>query len=148
MRIITGDFSDRRVDDFLDTHLCTARAETAPGSAHALAITAFQSPDITFWTIWDDQMLVGFGALERFSNHHGELKSMHTTQAMRRMGVGSVMLRHSLPRGEQQVCRASASTEHGDQVCRWTLLKMIGEHNVTLRVVGLRIENPAPVGRN
>jgi len=31
-------------------------------------------------------MLVGFGALERLSNHHGELKSMHTTPAMRRMG--------------------------------------------------------------
>jgi len=59
-----------------------------------LAITAFQSPDITFWTIWDDQMLVGFGALERLSNHHGELKSMHTTLAMRRMGAGGVMLRH------------------------------------------------------
>ena len=94
MRIIPGDFSDRRVVDLLDIHLTTARAETAPGSAHALDITALQSPDITFWTIWDDQTLLGFGALKRLSNDHGEVKSMHTAEAMRRTGAGGVMLRH------------------------------------------------------
>lgn len=31
---------------------------------------------------------------------------------------------------------------------RWRLLKVIGEHDVALRVVGLGIEKPAPVGRN
>jgi putative acetyltransferase len=94
MRIIPGDFSDRRVVDLLDIHLTTARAETAPGSAHALDITRLQSPDITFWTIWDDQMLLGFGALKRLSNDHGEVKSMHTAEAKRRTGAGGVMLRH------------------------------------------------------
>jgi putative acetyltransferase len=94
VRILSGDFSDRRVVDLLHIHLTTARAETAPGSAHALDINALQSPDITFWTIWDDQTLLGFGALKRLSNDHGEVKSMHTAEAMRRTGAGSVMLRH------------------------------------------------------
>ncbi len=94
IRIIQGDFSDPRVLDLLHTHLTSARAQTAPGSAHALDITGLQSPDISFWTIWDDETLLGFGALKRLSADHGEVKSMHIAQSRRRKGAGSTMLRH------------------------------------------------------
>jgi putative acetyltransferase len=59
IRIIQGDFSDPWVIDLLRVHLRNARAQTAPGSAHALDITGLQSPDISFWTIWDDETLLG-----------------------------------------------------------------------------------------
>ena len=36
MRIIEGDLGDRRVIDLLQIHVTSARAQTAPGSAHAL----------------------------------------------------------------------------------------------------------------
>jgi hypothetical protein len=36
MRIVPGDLGDPRVIDLLQIHLKRARAETAPGSAHAL----------------------------------------------------------------------------------------------------------------
>ncbi|HLW69793.1 MAG TPA: GNAT family N-acetyltransferase [Candidatus Binataceae bacterium] len=72
----------------------SARAETAPGSAHALDLTGLQSPDICFWTIWDGEKLLGIGALKRLSAEHGEVKSMHTAEPMRGKGVGSAMLRH------------------------------------------------------
>jgi putative acetyltransferase len=94
MRITPGNFSDPRVVDLLHTHLTRARAETAAGSAHALDLTGLQSPDISFWTIWDGDTLLGCGALKRLSADHGEVKSMHTTQLVRRQGVGSAMLRH------------------------------------------------------
>ena len=63
MRIVPGDLGDPRVIDLLQIHLKRARAETAPGSAHALDLAGLQSPDISFWTIWDDEVLLGFGAL-------------------------------------------------------------------------------------
>jgi len=94
MRIIQGDLSDPRVVALLQIHLTSARAATAPGSAHALDLSGLQSPDISFWTIWDDEMLLGIGALKRLSADHGEIKSMHTAQSMRRCGVGSAMLYH------------------------------------------------------
>src|SRR5579859_6197699 len=94
MRIIKGDLSDRRVVDLLQIHLATARAETAPGSVHALDLTGLQSPDISFWTIWNDETLLGVGALKRLSADHGEVKSMHTAQSLRRRGAGSAMLQH------------------------------------------------------
>jgi putative acetyltransferase len=94
MRIVEGDLRDPRVVDLLHIHLTSARAETAPGSAHALDLTGLQSPDISFWTIWDDETLVGVGALKRLSADHGEVKSMHTAQSMRGKGAGTAMLRH------------------------------------------------------
>jgi len=94
IRIVQGDLSDPRVVDLLHLHLTRARAETAPGSAHALDLTGLQSPDIGFWTIWDDEMLLGVGALKRLSADRGEVKSMYTVQSLRRRGAGSAMLRH------------------------------------------------------
>ncbi len=94
MRIIPGDLSDQRVVDLLHTHLTSARAETAPGSAHALDLTGLQSPDVSVWTIWDDETLLGIAALKRLSADHGEVKSMHTAHSMRGGGVGTAMLRH------------------------------------------------------
>lgn len=93
-RIVEGDFADPRVVDLLHTHSTRARAETAPGSAHALDLSGLQSPDISFWTIWDEQTLVGIGALKRLSASDGEIKSMHTVETMRGKGVGSAMLLH------------------------------------------------------
>ena len=94
MRIIQGDLSDQRVVNLLHTHIARARAETAPGSAHALDLTGLQSPDISFWTIWDDETLLGTGALKWLSANHGEVKSMYTAQSSRRRGAGSTVLRH------------------------------------------------------
>src|SRR5262245_57870313 len=94
MRITEGDLDDPRLVALLRVHLTTARAATAPGSAHALDLGDLQAPDISVWAIWDDDTLVGVGALKRLSADHGEIKSMHTAQSMRRRGAGRAMLRH------------------------------------------------------
>jgi putative acetyltransferase len=93
-RIRQGDFTDPRVLDLLVIHLTKARAETAPGSAHALDVSALQSAAVSFWTIWEDEELVGFGALKQLSPNHGEVKSMNTVQSKRRRGAASAMLRY------------------------------------------------------
>ena len=94
MRIVPGDLEDPRVLALLDLHLRSARAATGPKSAHALDPLQLRSPEISFWTIWDADTLIGTGALKRLSSDHGEVKSMHTVQSMRRRGAGSAMLRH------------------------------------------------------
>jgi putative acetyltransferase len=93
MRIVEGGLDDPRVVQLLHTHLIRARAETAPGSAHALDLSALRAPEVTFWSAWEGDAVVGVGALKRLSADHGEIKSMHTAEAARRQGVGSAMLR-------------------------------------------------------
>jgi putative acetyltransferase len=94
MQITPGDLTDQRVIDLLLYHFTSARAQTAPGSAHALDLAGLQSRDITFWTAWEGETLVAIGALKQLSADHGEVKSMHTATAARRKGVGSAMLQH------------------------------------------------------
>jgi putative acetyltransferase len=94
MRIVEGDFSNPRVIALIELHLTTARAQTALGSAHALDLTGLQSDDVIFWTIWEEEDLLGIGALKRLRDGHGEIKSMHTAEFVRGRGVGSAMLRH------------------------------------------------------
>jgi putative acetyltransferase len=85
---------DPRVIALLDHHVTTARAQTAPESAHALDLSGLKAPGISFWSAWEDETLLGTGALKRLDADHGEVKSMHTTAAFRRMGVASLMLGH------------------------------------------------------
>jgi len=93
-RIREGGFDDPRVVDLLRIHVTTAHAQTARGSAHALNVEGLQQLDISFWTLWDDDALLGFGALRRLTDDHGEVKSMHTAETARRRGVGSAILGH------------------------------------------------------
>jgi putative acetyltransferase len=92
--IVEGGLADPRVVELLHAHVTRSRAETAPGSAHALDLSGLESPDVTFWSAWEDETLVGVGALKSLSKDHGEVKSMHTVEAARGRGVGSAMLQH------------------------------------------------------
>jgi putative acetyltransferase len=93
MHIIEGGLDDPRVVALLHTHVTRARAETARGSAHALDLDGLRAPEITFWSVWEGDAVVGVGALKRLSADHGEVKSMHTAEAARGRGVGSALLR-------------------------------------------------------
>jgi len=101
MKITDGGLDDARVQTLLAHHFATARAETAPGSAHALDLSGLKSPDVHFWSAWDGEDLIAIGALKRLSESHGEIKSMHTEQSHRRTGAGSAMLRHIMERSRQ-----------------------------------------------
>src|SRR5262249_52952402 len=94
MEIRRGGLDDLRVRELLGTHLRTARAATAPGSAHALDLGQLQEPGVDFWTIWEGDDLLGMGALKQLTPSHYEIKSMHTALALRRRGIGSAMLYH------------------------------------------------------
>ena len=94
MHIEKGDLADPRILSLLATHLARARAETEPGSSHALDPSGLGAPDVDFWALWDGEMLVGIGALKRLDDTHGEVKSMHVVETMRGRGAGGIVLEH------------------------------------------------------
>ena len=94
MHIVEGGLDDERVVALLHTHLTRARAETARGSAHGLDLSGLRAAEVTFWSAWEGDAVVGVGALKRLSADHGEIKSMHTAEAARGRGVGSALLGH------------------------------------------------------
>src|ERR1051325_10998742 len=111
MKITDGGLDDPRVQTLLLHHFKTARAETAPGSAHALDLGGLKSPDIHFWSAWEGECVIAIGALKRLTESHGEVKSMHTEQSHRRQGAGSAMLRHIIATaGQMGLSRLSLET--------------------------------------
>ncbi|HTX25191.1 MAG TPA: GNAT family N-acetyltransferase [Steroidobacteraceae bacterium] len=94
MVIISGGLDDPRVVALLDLHVARARHETARGSDHALDLEGLKAADVSFWSVWEEGVLLGVGALKRLPGNHGEVKSMHTAESARRRGVGSALLRH------------------------------------------------------
>ena len=94
MLIEVDDLSRPAVHALLNEHLQNMYALSPPESVHALDLDKLRSPDITFWTAWEGAELVGCGALKELDRTHGELKSMRTPQARRRIGAGRALLDH------------------------------------------------------
>ena len=94
MLIRLDDLSGPEVRALLEEHLQSMHTLSPPESVHALDLSALRSPDITFWTVWSQNQLLGCGALKALSAKHGEVKSMRTATTHRRRGVARAMLSH------------------------------------------------------
>jgi putative acetyltransferase len=105
LRIVDGGLDDARVVALLELHVVRARAETAPGSAHALDLSGLGAPEVSFWSAWEGEELVGVGALKRLNAEHGEIKSMYTAEAARGRGVGSALVRHIVRQARERGMR-------------------------------------------
>lgn len=96
MDIREDDLTGDRITGFLREHLENMFEITPPESVHALGLEALRAPDITFWSVWEDDDLLGCGAMKEMDAKSGEVKSMRTVVAHRGKGVASQMLEHIL----------------------------------------------------
>ena len=80
------------VQVLIRTHLAAMQAASPPESMHALDIANLKAPGISFYTVRDGGVLAGMGAIRALDATSGELKSMHTPQAMRGHGHGARLL--------------------------------------------------------
>jgi putative acetyltransferase len=94
MLIREDDPTSDRIAALLREHLDNMFEITPPGSVHALDPGALQGPGISFWAAWDGDELLGCGALRELDATSGEIKSMRTASAHRRLGVGARILKH------------------------------------------------------
>ena len=106
----TGD-----VHALLERHLAFAHDTSPPEDVHALDVTGLLDPSISFFSARRADALVAVGALKQLDSSHGEIKSMHTSVAVRRQGAGRAMLDHLLDlarrRGYRRVSLETGSME-------------------------------------
>jgi putative acetyltransferase len=94
MQVVVDDPARPDVRALLEEHLRSMHELSPPESVHALDVGKLQTPDITFWTVRDGELLLGCGALKELDARHGEIKSMRTPLALRRRGAGRAVLTH------------------------------------------------------
>ncbi len=92
MRIEIDDLSGEAIHALLTEHLTNMHELSPPEQVFALDLSKLKSPDITFWTVWEGDQLLGCGALKELTSTHGEIKSMRTPAALRGRGAGRAVL--------------------------------------------------------
>jgi len=102
MDIRLDDLTGSDVIDLLREHLRDVALHSPPQSIHALDVEALRQPGISFWAAWQDNELLGCGALKRLDAQHAEIKSMRTAARHRRKGVAAALLRHILDEARQR----------------------------------------------
>ena len=114
MRIELDDLSRPAVQALLEEHIGEMRRISPPESCHVLDLAGLRHASITFWSVWDGDLLLGIGALKELDATHGEIKSMRTPATARRRGVGKAILAHIIAVAESRDYRR-LSLETGAQ---------------------------------
>ena len=94
LKIVTDNLSHPAVLALIEEHVRGMYATSPETSVHTLDISELRSDDITLWTAWEDDELLGCGALKELDAAHGEIKSMRTATAHLRKGVAAALLDH------------------------------------------------------
>ncbi len=101
MEIREGVFDDPSVIALVERHLAHCQADTPPGKCHRLDLSALQTPDIRFWTLWDNGEAIGCIALRDLGEGKGEIKSMHVLSERRGEGLADRLLDYLLGQAKE-----------------------------------------------
>ena len=102
MRIKVDDLSRPQVHALLEEHLANMHELSPSEQVFALDLNKLRADDITFWTVWEEEVLLGCGALKELTPTHGEIKSMRTPAAARGRGAGRAVLAHIIAVAQQR----------------------------------------------
>ncbi|RIW33940.1 GNAT family N-acetyltransferase [Bacillus salacetis] len=102
MEIRIDDLTRHEVEELIMDHLQGMAMHSPEESRHALNLDGLRKPEITFWSAWIDEELVGCGALKELDLRHGEIKSMKTASRHLRKGVSKRMLQHIIEEAKRR----------------------------------------------
>jgi putative acetyltransferase len=115
MNILEGNLDNDKVIALLRDHLAGMHEIGPPGSVYALDLSGLMVPEISFYSAWDEDALLGVGALKTIDPDAGEIKSMRTDAAHVRKGVAAALLEHILAVARHRgYRRLSLETGSGD----------------------------------
>jgi len=106
LRIELDDPARPPVTALLEEHLRNMYDLSPPDAVFAFGANKLKTPDISFWTAWNGEVLLGCAALKELSPTEGEIKSMRTPSALRRTGAGRALLNHIIDVARSRAYRA------------------------------------------
>ena len=115
MKSIEGNFENSEVNELLNKHFIELRSVSPEGSAHVLDIEGLKVKSIKFWSLWDNNELIGCGALKFLEKNHGEFKSIRVADKFRRSGIGEKIIEHLIEEAKKlEISKLSIETGAGD----------------------------------
>ena len=115
IKSIEGNFDNIEVNELLTKHFIELRAASPEGSAHVLDIPGLKITSIKFWSLWENDKLMGCGALKFLEKDHGEFKSIRVADKYRKNGMGEKIIAHLIDQAKQiGIKKLSIETGSGD----------------------------------
>ena len=114
LKSIEGNFDHPEVNELLTKHFIELRAASPQGSAHVLDIPGLKDDSIKFWSLWEEEQLLGCGALKFLDKEHGEFKSIRIHDKFRQKGNGIKVIEHLIAEAKKlNIKRLSIETGAG-----------------------------------
>ena len=111
---VEGNFDHPEVNELLKKHFVELRAASPEGSAHVLDIPGLKVTSIKFWSLWENDKLIGCGALKFLDKDHGEFKSIRVHNDYRNKGNGIKVIKHLIEEAKKlNIKRISIETGAG-----------------------------------
>ena len=115
MKSIEGNFDNLEVNDLLKKHFIELRSVSPAGSTHVLDIDGLKDPSIKFWSLWENNKLIGCGALKFLEKNHGEFKSIRVADEFKKKGIGERIINHLIEEAKKlKISKLSIETGAGD----------------------------------
>ncbi len=114
MHIREDDLTSPETQALLRLHMSGMVASSPPGHVFALDLSGLQAPGVTVWSAWEDDEILGVGALRQLDSITGEVKSMRTHPDHLRKGVAAAILEYLIARARDRgLQRLSLETGSG-----------------------------------
>ena len=94
LKSVEGNFDNIEVHNLLVKHFIELRSVSPEGSTHVLDINGLKDSTIKFWSLWEDDNLMGIGALKFLNKEHGEFKSIRVNDKFRNKKYGLNVINH------------------------------------------------------
>ena len=115
LKSIEANFDNPEVYEFLIKHFIELKSVSPEGSAHVLDISGLKDPSIKFWSLWENNSLLGSGAIKFLDKKHGEFKSIRVNDKFRRKGYGLAVINHLIEKSKKQgIKKLSLETGAGE----------------------------------
>ena len=105
LEVRRDDLSGAATRTLLALHLAGMYANSPEGHVFALDTSGLRTPEVTVWSVWDADVVVGIGALKAIDDGVGEVKSMRTHPDHLRRGVGAILLDHVIDEARRRGLR-------------------------------------------
>ena len=114
MKSIEGNFDNPKVNELLINHFIELSSVSPVDRGHVLDISGLKNLRIKFWSLWENDELIGCGALKFLDKAHSELKSIRVADRFRRKGNGIKVINHLIEEAKKlNIKRLSIETGAG-----------------------------------
>ena len=115
LKSVEGNFDNPEVNELLNKHFIELRSVSPEGSTHVLDIAGLKDQSIKFWSLWENNNLIGCGALKFLEKNHGEFKSIRVADEFKKTGIGERIINHLIEEAKKlKISKLSIETGAGE----------------------------------